>query len=138
MPSVEFQEANITITADEGQDLRKIALKNKVSVYGGLGKLFDCHGFGLCGSDRIKVDPKDCVTPMTWKEKLHLNEKSGIRLACQTKLCGDATVSIAPALAHGEELKEGLMVFAATLVFGGGTLFFIVFMLFELAGKPLF
>ncbi|MFQ5651024.1 MAG: hypothetical protein ACE5IY_13865 [bacterium] len=138
MPSIEFEEANVTVTAEEGADIRKIAHKNKVSVYGGPNWLLNCRGFGLCGTDRIKVDPKDCVTPMTWKEKLHCEPKSGVRLACQAKLLADAKVSIAPALEYGEEMKENLKVFAAVLIFGGGTAFFMVFMLFELIGKPLF
>jgi len=138
MPKVEFEEANVSVDAEEGQDLRKVAGKNKVSVYGGPSKLLNCRGFGLCGTDRVKVDPKDCVSPMTWKEKLHLDEKSGMRLACQAKLMADAKVSVAPALEYGEEMKENLKVGAAALVFGGGTLFFTIFMLFELIGKPLF
>lgn len=138
MPAIEFQEANVTVTAKEGEDIRKIAHKHKVSVYGGPNKLLNCRGFGLCGTDRIKVDPKDCVSAMTWKEKLHLDEKSGMRLACQAKLVADAKISIAPALEYGEVMKENLKVAAAALVFGGGTLFFVFFMLFELIGKPWF
>lgn len=138
MPTIEFEEANVTATAREGEKIRKIASKNKVSVYGGPNKLLNCRGFGLCGSDRIKVDPKDCVTPMTWKEKLHFDEKSGLRLACQANLVNDAKVSIAPALEYGVVMKENLKFGAAVFVFGGLTLFFLVFMLFELIGKPLF
>ena len=138
MPKVEFEEANVTITAEEGKDLRKIAQKNKVSIFGGPNKLINCRGFGLCGFDRIKVDPKDCVTPMTWKEKLHLEAKSGIRLACQVKLTADAKVSILPALEYGDQMKENLKFIGAAFFFGIGTLFFVVFMLFELIGKPLF
>ncbi len=138
MPIIEFKEANLTVTADEGQDIRTIAQKNKVDVYGGPGKLLNCRGFGLCGTDRIKADAKDCLSPMTWKEKLHLEEKGGVRLACQTRLVADVQVSIAPAIEYGNELKEDLKMLPALIVFGGGTLFFIVFMLFELIGKPLF
>jgi ferredoxin len=138
MPTVQFKEANVSVQGDEGKDIRQIASKNKIAVYGGVNKLLNCRGFGLCGTDRIKVEPGDCVTPMTWKEKLHLDEKSGLRLACQAKLCGDATVSIVPALECGEEMNENLKVGGAALVFGGGTLFFIIFMLFELVGNPLF
>ncbi|MFQ5639829.1 MAG: hypothetical protein ACE5IR_17760 [bacterium] len=138
MPSIEFQEASVTVTAKEGDDIRTIAHANKVSVYGGPNKFLNCRGFGLCGTDRIKVTPKDCITPMTWKEKLHCDEKSGIRLACQAKLIADARVSIAPALDYGEVMKENLKVGVAALIFGGGTLFFTIFMLFELIGKPLF
>ena len=138
MPTVEFEEANVTVAAEEGLAIRTIAQKNKINLYGGPAKLLNCRGFGLCGTDRIKVSAKDCLSPMTWKEKLHLEEKSGVRLACQAKLVADAQVSVAPALAYGEELKENLMMLPAVLLFGGGTLFFIVFMLFELVGKPLF
>lgn len=138
MPSVEFQESNVTCTAEEGVDLRKIAQKNKVLVYGGPNKLLNCRGFGLCGTDQIKVEPEDCVSPMTWKEKLHLEEKSGVRLACQAKLLADAKVSVAPALAYGDKMKADLPVFAVSALFGLGTLFFVIFMAFELTGNPLF
>ena len=138
MPKVEFQEANVTVDAEAGQDLRKIAAKNKVSVYGGVNKLLNCRGFGLCGTDRILVDPKDCVSPPTWKEKLHFGDNPKMRLACQAKLVGDAKVSLQPALEYGEVMMENLKVGAVALVFLGGMLFFTVFMLFELVGKPLF
>ncbi|MFQ5754354.1 MAG: hypothetical protein ACE5HI_20425 [bacterium] len=138
MPKIEFEEAGVTVEAEEGQDIRKIAQKSKVSVYGSVNKYLNCRGFGLCGTDRITVDPKDCVTPLTWKEKLHLGEKSKVRLACQAKLVADARVSIAPALEYGDETVENLKFGAAALFFGGLTLFFVVFMIFELVGKPLF
>ena len=138
MPKIEFQEANVTVEGEEGEDLRKIAHKNKVPVYGGVNKYINCRGFGLCGSDRILVDPKDCVTPLTWKEKLHLGEKSKMRLACQAKLVADAKISIVPALEYGEEMKENLKFYAAVFFFGGLTVISVVFMLFELVGKPLF
>ena len=138
MPQVEFQEANVTVTCEEGEVLREVAHKNKVNIYGGPNKLLNCRGFGLCGTDRIKVEPKDCLTPMTWKEKLHLDEKSGMRLACQARLVSDAKISVAPALAYGEEMKENLKFLAAVAFFGLPTLFFVVFMIFELVGKPLF
>ena len=138
MPSIEFEEANLRVTSPQGMDIRKIAHKNKVSVYGGVNKLINCRGFGLCGTDRIVVDPKDCVSPPTWKEKLHFGDKPRMRLACQAKLLQDAKVSTAQALEYGEVMKENLKFAAAAAFFGLGTLFFIVFMLFELIGKPLF
>ncbi len=138
MPKVEFPELSVTVDAEEGQDLRKIAHKHKVPVYGGPNRLLNCRGFGLCGTDRVLVEPKDCVTPPTWKEKLHLGDNPKMRLACQARLLADARVSIQPALDYGEEMKENLKVGAAALVFLGGTLFFTIFMLFELIGKPLF
>ena len=109
-----------------------------MSVYGGPNKLLNCRGFGLCGTDRIQVSPNDCVTEMTWKERLHLDPKSGMRLACQARLRGDAKVSIAPAVDYGAVMVENLKFGAAALFFGGLTLFFIIFMLFELVGSPLF
>lgn len=138
MPSVHFEEVNVTVTAKKGKDLRKIAQNNKVSVYGGVNKFINCRGFGLCGTDRIIVNPKECVTPPTWKEKLHFGDNPKMRLACQAKLMDDATVSIAPALEYGDEMKENLKFFAAAAFFGLSTLFFLIFMLFEWAGNPLF
>lgn len=138
MPSIQFEEAGCGVTAEEGQDIRKIAHKNKVTVYGGPNKYFNCRGFGLCGTDRITVKPDDAVSPPTWKEKLHFGDKPKIRLACQARLLGDATVSIAPAEEYGAQMKETLKLLPAVVFFGGLTLFFVVFMLFELVGKPLF
>jgi ferredoxin len=138
MPVVDFKEANATVTAEEGKDIRKIAIQNEISVYGGPNKLLNCRGFGICGTDRIEVYPKDCVSQMTWKEKLHCDEKSGIRLACQAKLVADATIRVTPALEYGKEMIENLKVATAALIFGGGTLFFVIFIIFELIGKPLF
>ncbi|MFQ5604934.1 MAG: hypothetical protein ACE5HS_16825 [bacterium] len=138
MPAIQFEEANVTVTAKEGDDIRKIAHANKVPVHGGVNKYLNCRGFGLCGSDRITVAPKDCVSVPTWKEKLHVGQDGKVRLACQAKLLDDAKVSIAPALEYGEQMHESLKVGAAVLVFGGGTLFFAIFMLFEMIGKPLF
>ncbi len=138
MPAIQFQEANVSATAPEGMDIRKIAHKNKVSVYGGVNKLLNCRGFGLCGTDRILVEPKDCVSPPNWKEKLHFGDKPTMRLACQAKLLADAKVSIAPAIEYGEVMKENLKFGIAAFFFGGLTLFFFIFMLFELVGKPLF
>lgn len=138
MPSVEFEEANVTITAEPGQDIRSIARKNKVGVYGGPNKFLNCRGLGLCGTDRITVSPDDCVSPPTWKERLQFGDKPKVRLACQAKLVADAKVSVAPALEYGEEMKESLKVGAVAALFGGLTLFFILFMILEMVGKPLF
>jgi len=138
MPKVVFQEANVTVDAEKGTDIRKVAHKAKVSVYGGPNRFLNCRGLGLCGTDRIVVDPKDCVSPPTWKEKLHFGDNPKMRLACQAKLLADAQVSIQPALEYGEVMKENLMVGAAAFVFLGGMLFFTIFMLFEMVGNPLF
>jgi ferredoxin len=138
MPAVEFQEAGVACTAEEGQDLRKIAKQNKVDVYGGPNKYLNCRGFGLCGTDRITVDPKDCVTPPTWKEKLQFGDNPKIRLACQAKLVDDAKISMAPAIEYGEEMSDALKILPAVVFFGGLTLFFVIFMAFELTGNPLF
>jgi len=138
MPTVEFEEANISCNVEEGVDLRSVAYKNKVSVYGGVNKLLNCRGFGLCGTDQIKASPKDCLSAMTWKEKLHLDEKSGIRLACQARVIADAKVSVAPAIEYGNKMKEDIPVLIFSALFGLASLFFIVFMAFELVGKPLF
>ncbi|MFQ5824771.1 MAG: hypothetical protein ACE5JB_11990 [bacterium] len=138
MPSVHFEEPNVTVTARAGKDIRKIAQINNVSVYGGVNKFINCRGIGLCGTDRIIVEPQDCVTQPTWKEKLHFGDKPKMRLACQAKLTDDANISVTPALEYGEVMKANLKFFAAVAFFGGLTVFFMIFMLFEWAGKPLF
>ncbi len=138
MPVLKFEEAQKKVSALPETDIRNIARKNKVSVYGGVNKVINCRGLGLCGTDRVIVNPENCVSPPTRKEKLHLGDNPKMRLACQARLLDDGKVSIEPALEYGHVMKETLKIGTVVLLFGGGTLFFAIFMLFDMIGRPLF
>lgn len=137
MPTVLFEEENRKVEVPIGTSLRKAAQMAGVSVYGSINKIINCRGFGLCGTDRVVIKPADNISGVTFKEKLQLGDNPKERLACQVKINGDITVSTVPAMEYGEEMLENVKFGAIAAVF---ILFFlgsVVFMVFEMIGKPL-
>jgi ferredoxin len=94
MIQVTFQtNGGKVVTAEENSNLLRVSIKEK----GGIP--FKCGG-GLCGTCRCKIERglehTDAVKP---KERKHLSEeeiRQGYRMACQTFLKGDVTVSWQP------------------------------------------
>jgi ferredoxin len=116
--------------------LREAAKKAGVSVYGCVNKVLNCRGFGLCGTDRVLVSPNECLNKQTFFEKLSAGENVKVRLACQTKITGDVVVNTAPAMEFGVEMLDTFKFGLLAGVFGLLTLAAIVFMVFEMVGKP--
>ncbi|MGA3399953.1 MAG: 2Fe-2S iron-sulfur cluster binding domain-containing protein [Acetobacteraceae bacterium] len=82
-----------TVTAPEHSNLLRISLRE----HGGIP--FKCGG-GLCGTCRCRIESgiehTDAVKP---KERRHLTEvdlANGFRMACQTFITGDISVSWVP------------------------------------------
>lgn len=138
MPTVTFQNENLKVEVPEGTTLRKAAQKAGVSVYGGVNKVLNCRGFGLCGSDKVTITPDNCVSAHSFFEKLQFGAGSKTRLACQAKISGDVVVNTALAMEYGAEMQENLKFVALAGIFGLLTLGAVVFMVFEMVGKPLF
>ena len=138
MPTVYFETENRKVEVPEGTTLRKAAKKAGVSVYGSVNKILNCRGFGLCGTDRILASPNECINKQTFFEKLAVGENAKVRLACQTKITGDVVVNTAPAMEYGVEMLDNVKFGLLAGVFGLLTLIAIVFMVFEMVGKPLF
>ena len=62
MPTVKFIKEKKEIEVPVGTDLRTAAQKAGVNIYDGfngfgakLNSLFNCHGFGMCGTCRVNV-----------------------------------------------------------------------------------
>jgi ferredoxin len=138
MPTVYFEAENRKVEVPVGTTIRKAAKQADVSVYGSINKLVNCRGFGLCGTDRILVTPAECVNGVTFREKLQLGDKPKERLACQVKIEGDVVVNTVPAMEYGNVMLENLKFLALAGIFGILTLGAVVFMVFEMIGKPLF
>jgi len=138
MPTVYFEAENRKVEVPEGTTLRKAAKKAGVSVYGSVNKVLNCRGFGLCGTDRVLVSPNECINKQTFFEKLSAGENAKVRLACQTKITGDVVVNTAPAMEFGIEMLDTFKFGLLAGVFGLLTLAAIIFMVFEMVGKPLF
>jgi ferredoxin len=91
MPTITFiTNGAKTVTAPENTNLLRISLREK----GGIP--FKCGG-GLCGTCRCRIEQglenTDEIKP---KERNHLSEedfKNGFRMACQTFVNGDVSVS---------------------------------------------
>jgi ferredoxin len=96
VPSILYVRENVRVEVPEGDTVRYPALENDVSVYCGVDKLLNCHGNGLCATDRVIVTPSSNVSPLTFLEKFRLGsalkKNPNMRLACQVKVYGDVTV----------------------------------------------
>lgn len=137
MPSVLFEEENRKVEVPLGTSLREAARMAGVSVYGSINKALNCRGLGLCGTDRIAVRPAENISSVTFKEKLQLGDNPKERLACQVKIQGDITVSTTPAMEYGEEMLENVKFGAIAAVFFLLSVGSVVFMVFEMLGRPL-
>ena len=96
MPTITYVRENLQVQVDEGDTVRYPALENGVSVYCGIYKVGNCHGNGLCGTDRVAVSPSENTNPLTFMEKFwlrkDLKKNPNTRLACQVQVFGDVTV----------------------------------------------
>jgi ferredoxin len=96
VPTILYTRENVRVEVPEGDSVRYPALENDVPVYCGLWKFANCHGNGLCGTDRVAVAPSANTNDLTFMEKFwlknDLKKKPNMRLACQVQVFGDVTV----------------------------------------------
>jgi ferredoxin len=96
VPTITFVRENKQVEIPEGDHIRYPALENDVQVYCGLWKYANCHGNGLCGTDRVAVSPSTNTNELTFQEKFwlrkDLKKNPHIRLACQVQVFGDVSV----------------------------------------------
>jgi ferredoxin len=96
VPTITFMRENIQVEVPEGDHVRYPGLEHDVPVYCGLWKFANCHGNGLCGTDRVAVSPSTNTNDLTFMEKFWLRKdrkkNPNIRLACQVEVFGDVTV----------------------------------------------
>lgn len=83
MLEIFFEKQNRTLRAEAGENLREVAIRNKLSVYPHILKILNCRGRGLCTSCKVEivsgsVDPRNDVE----QQKLRKRDPK-IRLACQ-------------------------------------------------------
>jgi ferredoxin len=133
MPVIKFVKEKKEIRVPAGANLRDEALKAGIRlncILAGvsegidrctesISQVFNCHGFGLCGTCRVKITAgMENTNPMTQRERLkfkylplpdpipmlaYLGNEDTMRLACMTRVNGDITVESKPALnVYGE------------------------------------
>jgi len=96
VPTIFYKRENVRVDVPEGEGVRYPALENDVPVYCGIWKFANCHGNGLCATDRVIVSPASNTNPPTFLEKFRLGrahkKNPNLRLACQVQVFGDVTV----------------------------------------------
>lgn len=118
MPIVKFIKENKEVEVPEGANLRKEALKAGVNLYNGvngmgasLNKIFNCLGFGVCGTCRVLVKKgMENTNDMGLVEKAkfkglplpdpaclaYIGHEDEMRLACCCEVKGDIEVETGP------------------------------------------
>jgi ferredoxin len=96
VPTINFVRENVQVEVPEGDHVRYPALEHDVRIYCGLWGLANCHGNGLCATDKVIVTPASNVNPPTALEKIRLGKalkkNPNLRLACQVAIFGDVDV----------------------------------------------
>jgi ferredoxin len=106
MPTITFANEKKEIQVPEGANLRKEALAAGVALYPGIHKIANCHGFGQCGSCRVLITKgmdntsrKGLLESARLAVSLaYIGNEATMRLACQTRVNGDITVTTRPPL----------------------------------------
>ena len=93
MPTITFRGK--TISCDQGANLRRVLLENKLPLYNGQAKYINCRGIGTCGTCAVEIRGE--VSPANWKDKTRRSlpphdPQKDRRLACQTRVLGDIEV----------------------------------------------
>ena len=117
MPQVKFIKEKKTVEAENGENLRQLALRNGIQLYSGPHKVVNCRGLGQCGSCHvaIKKNADNCNKPgllerlrifagplLFWKRLSY--QENELRLACKTQVNGDIDVETGPdGNWHGEK-----------------------------------
>jgi len=100
MALVYFEREGKTLNVNAGQNLRKLAQANGISLYRGINKLINCRGQGLCGTCLVEVYAKNPVdlSPRSAMEEQQLKDYTNpyLRLACQVRVHGNIQVKTQP------------------------------------------
>ena len=91
MPTIHFRTSGTTVEFAEGEELNLL----RTSIRNECGVPYKCAS-GNCGTDRVLVEQgAEHLSRLRPKERDRLGEEveQGYRLACQTYVSGDVTVS---------------------------------------------
>jgi ferredoxin len=145
MPVVHFIDEDVRITVEEGANLRKIALKNGISPYKGLNKIFNCRGNGLCGTCRVEIVEGKGASAQSQGEVATLRGlipfyarmwRKDVRLSCFVEVKGDMQVKTYPAVElDKEETVLRWKNLAAVIFIGGGFLLMVIWILLDMLKK---
>ncbi len=88
MPVIRFVREGRDVECFPGENLRAVALREGIQLYGLKGQLGNCGGCGQCSTCFVKVEgdtASTAMSPRTAVEETKLRRRpEGWRLACQT------------------------------------------------------
>jgi ferredoxin len=106
MPVIRFVREGRDVECYPGENLREVALREGVELYGLKGKLGNCGGCGQCITCFVAVEAESSpgsLSPRTAVEELKLRRRpEGWRLACQTLVQHSVVVLTRPQLGLGD------------------------------------
>jgi ferredoxin len=94
MPKVCF--AGQTIECPSGANLRVVLLRARLPLYTTVARAIHCRGHGACGTCAVRVEGPVSEPTEIELRRLRLpphRPEGGLRLACQTNVLGDVTVT---------------------------------------------
>ncbi|KGG11328.1 MULTISPECIES: 2Fe-2S iron-sulfur cluster-binding protein [Prochlorococcus] len=99
MPIIRFVREGRDVKCQFGENLREVALREGLELYGFKGKLGNCGGYGQCITCYVSVaeGQQDSLSPITDIEQTKLRGRPGNwRLACQAVVKTSAIVLTKP------------------------------------------
>ncbi|MFM7640943.1 MAG: 2Fe-2S iron-sulfur cluster-binding protein [Cyanobium sp.] len=111
MPVIRFLREGLDVECYPGENLREVALRNGIELYGLKGKLGNCGGCGQCITCFVDVQgaQPEALSPLTAVETQKLRRRpQSWRLACQSLVQGSLVVLTRPqtGLANAEAAWE--------------------------------
>ncbi|HSM81382.1 MAG TPA: 2Fe-2S iron-sulfur cluster-binding protein [Nodosilinea sp.] len=97
MPTVTAQGK--TIPCEPGTNLRRLLLDHGVALYNGQAQTINCRALGTCGTCAVHIEGAEgAVSAPNWRDRTRRSlpphdPQRDLRLACQTQVLGDITVT---------------------------------------------
>ncbi len=85
-----------TITCNQGRNLREVLLENGIDLYNGGSTVINCRGIGTCGTCAVEIVGE--ISEANWRDQTRKSlpphsPTRNLRLACQTQVLGDISVT---------------------------------------------
>lgn len=97
MPIVRLDGSDEAIEVGKGANLRRALLFHRRNPHGGLYRVLNCHGVGMCGTCTVEiVEGAANLSPPSRMERLNIRQplRRGHRLACQVRVYGDCVIRL--------------------------------------------
>ena len=115
MPIIRFVREARDVECENGANLREVALKEGLQLYGFKGAIGNCGGYGQCTTCFVSIEggKEGSLSPRTEVEKVKLkNRPKNWRLACQCIVKSSLIVMTktqSPTTASESLIKEALI-----------------------------